>query len=105
MFFFLYIFIYIYSMCRKCLVVVEVLLAVLPMLFEMFFHTSSHDILPEEDASNGTEYTKKKKKKSGFIFKPFIQKKILVSLCLIVAIYSGPSVPTLMQVHFHRNTH
>lgn len=62
MFFFLYIFIYIYSMCRKCLVVVEVLLAVLPMLFEMFFHTNSHDILPEEDASNGTEYTKKKKK-------------------------------------------
>lgn len=38
----------------------------------------------------------------NFLFR----KKILVSLiCLIVAIYSGPSVPTLMQVHFHRNTH
>lgn len=62
-------------MCRKCLVVVEVLLAVLPMLFEMFFHTSSHDILPEEDASNGTEYTKKKKKNLGSFLNLLFRKK------------------------------
>lgn len=39
------------------------------------------------------------------IFKVFIQKtKISVSLKpLIVAIYSGPSAPTVTQVHSHRS--
>lgn len=38
---------------------------------------------------------------SNFLFR----KKILVSLkCFIVAIYSGPSVTTSMQVHFHCDT-
>lgn len=44
--------------------------------------------------------------KTPFSFKVFIQKrKISVSLkCLIVAIYSGPSAPTLTQGHRHRST-
>lgn len=44
--------------------------------------------------------------KTLFSFKVFIQKrKISVSLkCLIVAIYSGPSAPTLTQGHRHRST-
>lgn len=91
-----------------------VFLAVLPMLFEMLLHISCYGIWPEEDALNCIELMRleeelAKLKKyiyldsfSNFLFR----KKILVSLkCLIVAIYSGPSVTTLMQVHFHRNIH
>lgn len=86
-----------------------VFLAVLFMLCKMLLGISCCGIWPEEEVFNCIEFRqleeahgKRTKKISNFLFR----KKILVSLiCLIVAIYSGPSVPTLMQVHFHPNTH
>lgn len=54
----------------------------------------------------GPHKINEKKKENLINFQTFYsEKKILVSLkCLIVAIYSGPSVTTSMQVHFHRDT-
>lgn len=100
---------FLYSLCRQCLVVERFLLSCRCLKCCYTLVVMLHGL--KRNALNGIgflwlEEQLAKQKKICIHFQTFYsEKKYWSHSCLIVAIYSGPSLPPLMQVHFHRNTH